>query len=60
MDEVLQTMTGVLAANLFTIMFVFGCYKARNFKDPDIPSYTILLSMALPPIVMVLGLLAYR
>ena len=60
MEEILKIMTGGLAANLLTVMFVFGGYKARNFKDPDIPPYTILLSIALPLIVTALGVLAYR
>ncbi len=60
MDTILQITTGVLAANLLTVAFVYGMYWAFRTKSDDHPSYTVYLAILLPALVLIGGIVAYR
>lgn len=60
MAHMIQTMTAVLAANVFTITLVYGLWRSRHMTTASKFDSTVFLCVIVPVGVMMAGLLAYR
>jgi uncharacterized membrane protein len=60
MANIVQIMTAVMAANVFTIILVYGLWRSRHMTTASKFDSTVFLCVIVPVGVMMAGLLVYR